>query len=95
MAGEEVVINFEQVDQMVEQMRTTAKLLRDQITGDVNKIAKQLEQDALKGNAGEAFENAIRANLSPAIERLAAKLEEQAAFVERERWQLFEAFKPN
>ena len=92
--SEEVVINFEQVDQMVELMRNTAKMLRDQLMADVNKMA-QMTQDALVGDAGDAFENALRAVLNPAVERLAAKLEEQAAFVERERWQLFEAFKPN
>jgi len=93
--AEEVVINFEQVDQMVELMRSTAKMLRDQLVADVNKMAQTIAQDGLKGKAGEAFENALRASLNPAVERLAAKLEEQAAFVERERWQLFEAFKPN
>jgi len=93
--AEEIVINFEQVDQMVELMRSTAKLLRDQLMADVNKMAQTFAQDALKGKAGDAFENALRANLNPAVERLAAKLEEQASFVERERWQLFEAFKPN
>jgi len=95
MAGEEVVINFEQVDQMIEMLRNTARMLRDHLTGDVNKMAQMLEQDALKGKAGDAFNHALRGALNPAIERLAAKLEEQAAVVERERWQLFEAFKPN
>ena len=93
--SEEVVINFEQVDQMVELMRTTAKMLRDQLMANVNQMAQTIQQDGLKGDAGDAFENALRAVLNPAVERLAAKLEEQAAFVERERWQLFEAFKPN
>jgi len=92
--AEEVVINFEQVDQMVELLRNTAKMLRDQMMADVNKMA-QMTQEALVGDAGDAFENALRANLNPAVERLAAKLEEQAGVVERERWQLFEAFKPN
>jgi uncharacterized protein YukE len=92
--SDEVVINFEQVDQMVELLRNTAKMLRDQLMADVNKMA-QMTQEALVGDAGDAFENALRANLNPAVERLAAKLEEQAGVVERERWQLFEAFKPN
>lgn len=92
--AEEVVINFEQVDQMVELLRNTAKMLRDQLMADVNKMA-QMTQEALVGDAGDAFENALRANLNPAVERLAAKLEEQAGVVERERYQLFDAFKPN
>ncbi len=92
--SDEVVINFEQVDQMIELLRSTAKMLRDHLMADVNKMA-QMTQDALVGDAGDAFENALRANLNPAVERLAAKLEEQAGVVERERWQLFEAFKPN
>jgi hypothetical protein len=90
-----VVINFEQVDQMIDMMRNTAKMLRDQLVGDVNKIAQTIEHDALKGKAGDAFQHALKGVLNPAIERLAAKLEEQAAMAERERWQLFEAFKPN
>jgi uncharacterized protein YukE len=92
--SDEVVINFEQVDQMVELLRNTAKMLRDQLMADVNKMA-QMTQEALVGDAGDAFENALRANLNPAVERLAAKLEEQAGVVERERYQLFDAFKPN
>lgn len=95
MADGSVVINFEQVDQMIEMMRKTAKQLRDQLVGDVNKIAQTIEHDALKGKAGDSFQTALKGVLNPAIERLAAKLEEQAAFAERERWQLFEAFKPN
>jgi hypothetical protein len=52
-----------------------------------------LQEEKLLGPSGEAMSKAVRGNLCRSMDRLAAKLEERANFVERELQQMEAAAK--
>lgn len=76
MSGnDQIVMNYPMVSAMAHAMGEGSKQLEASI-GEMNKVVSLLEDGGLRGDAGEAFTEAIRATLVPSMQRLQEKFEE-------------------
>jgi WXG100 family type VII secretion target len=73
--SEEIRVVYEDMDAMSKTFRSGAEQLKDTMS-EMQSIAGVLEDGALLGQGGDAFVQAIRGKLMPAINRLAEKFEE-------------------
>jgi len=74
----------------IDHMRREAKELRNTVQATQG-LAGLIEKGALVGEAGVQFQTTIKSTLNPKIEEIAAKIEEQARFMEVELEQLLKA----
>lgn len=75
MAYDEIRVVYESMDDMSQTFRQGVEQLQDTMQ-EVQSIANVLEEGALLGRGGEAFVDAIRSKLAPALSRLTDKFEE-------------------
>ena len=75
MAYDEIRVVYESMDDMSQTFRQGVEQLQDTMQ-EMQNIAKVLEEGALLGRGGEAFVEAIRSKLAPALTRLTEKFEE-------------------
>ncbi|MCA9885826.1 MAG: hypothetical protein KC615_01765 [Anaerolineae bacterium] len=80
---ERIVVKENELEQMIVILRRSSAQLRE-VQGEMHAIAQKMEGGALIGVGGTEFVNGLNNNLSNSIEALAAKLEERAAYVQRE-----------
>ena len=75
MAYDEIRVVYESMDDMSQTFRQGVEQLQDTMQ-EMQNIANVLEEGALLGRGGEAFVEAIRSKLAPALTRLTEKFEE-------------------
>jgi WXG100 family type VII secretion target len=72
---DEIRVVYESMDEMSQTFRQGVEQLQDTMT-EMQSVANTLEEGALLGVGGEAFVDAIRSKLAPALSKLTEKLEE-------------------
>ena len=72
---DEIRVVYPDMEEMSRTFQRGAEQLRDTMQ-EMQSIASVLEDGALLGRGGEAFVDAIRGKLCPAINRLASKFQE-------------------
>lgn len=75
MAYDEIRVVYDSMDDMSQTFRQGVEQLQDTMQ-EMQSIANVLEEGALLGRGGEAFVDAIRSKLAPAMSRLTDKFEE-------------------
>lgn len=75
MAHDEIRVVYESMDEMSKTFRQGVEQMQDTMQ-EMQAVASTLEEGALLGQGGEAFVDAIRSKLSPALSRLTEKFEE-------------------
>lgn len=75
MAHDEIRVVYDLMDEMCQTFEQGAEQLQDTMT-EMQNIASALEDGALLGRGGDAFKEAIRSKLCPAIARLTEKFNE-------------------
>ncbi|MCB0210685.1 MAG: WXG100 family type VII secretion target [Anaerolineae bacterium] len=78
---EEIKLDYGMAEAMIQSFKAGHQELQ-QASGNMKKIADQLESGALLGKGGEAFVDAINGGLVPSINKLAEKFEELAGDVQ-------------
>lgn len=79
---EEIKLVYATAEEMIQTFQRGVEQL-DNTLQEMQSIANTLEEGALLGRGGEAFTNAIRSQLSPAISRLNDKFQELAGDVQQ------------
>lgn len=75
MAKPDVRMDFPKVQKMATEFKNAASQIEKSMS-DMKKVAQILEDGGLQGEAGSAFQAAIRSNLLPAMAKLQAKMTE-------------------
>jgi len=75
MAGEVIKMNYPLMQEMAQIFQQGAQQL-EQTNSEMQNVASTLEDGALLGDGGDAFSDAIRSVLAPAITRLTEKYTE-------------------
>jgi len=81
-------MDYGQIEAMISALKTTASKLRE-LEQNIGAIAGKVQTDQiLVGAAGDSLVDGLKNTLNPAIDRLAAKLEERAGFLvqEEQHW---------
>lgn len=73
--GEHIVMNYPMVAAMAKTMGESSKQVETSI-GEMNKVVSMLRDGGLRGDAGEAFSEAVSTVLVPAMKRLQARFDE-------------------
>lgn len=72
---DEIRVVYESMDEMSQTFRQGVEQLQDTMQ-EMQTVANTLEEGALLGAGGEAFVDAIRSKLAPALSKLTEKFEE-------------------
>lgn len=75
----------QEVQKMIDLLRMTARLLREQVSSEAKQIAQSLENGILLGSAGEAMSGAFKSTLTSSLDDLAANLEKRATFAQQKK----------
>lgn len=75
MAYDEIRVVYESMEEMCQTFNQGVEQLQD-TNQEVQSLASMMEDGALLGRGGDAFVDAIRGKLTPAISRLTEKFEE-------------------
>lgn len=78
---DEIRVDYDLMDEMKRTFEQGREQLQDTMS-EMQSLANALEDGALLGRGGEAFTEAIRTKLCPAISRLTDKFEELAGDIE-------------
>jgi uncharacterized protein YukE len=79
----EIRMDYDMMEQMIQVLRQSAQQLEDTV-GDMQNVATVLENGALLGMGGDAFSDAIRSNLCPAVSRLIERCRDRAEYAQTE-----------
>lgn len=82
--SEKVRMNYNTMRDMVKEFKD-AKQQLDETIGVVTKLGKEMEDDGLKGQAGQTFVGALNGPLVKSLKKLSAKMGEMADEVEKAR----------
>jgi WXG100 family type VII secretion target len=75
MAGEKDRMEYPKVRKMAREFANASKAL-DKSISQMKKASKTINSGALQGDAGSAFEDALKSKLVPALTKLKAKMDE-------------------
>jgi len=90
MSYDVIKLDYELADEMVATFQQGVEQLQDTMQ-EMQHIANMLEDGALLGQGGQAFTEAIRNKLSPAISRLTDKFQELSEDVKAAKQYMMEA----
>jgi len=90
MSYDIIKLDYELADEMVATFQQGVEQLQDTMQ-EMQHIANMLEEGALLGQGGQAFTEAIRNKLAPAISRLTDKFQELAGDVQAAKQYMMEA----
>lgn len=88
--SDQIRMDYELMDNMKQAFLQGVEQLQDTMQ-EMQSIANTLEDGALLGQGGDAFTDAIRGKLSPAISRLTERFESLANRVEQAKVEMQEA----
>lgn len=88
--SDQIRMDYELMDNMKQAFLQGVEQLQDTMQ-EMQSIANTLEDGALLGQGGDAFTDAIRGKLSPAISRLTERFESLANRVEQAKAEMQEA----
>lgn len=80
--ADKIKLDYGLAEEMIKTFQQGHQQLNDTLK-EMQNIANTLEQGALRGDGGQAFVEAIRGKLVPAIGRLADKFNEEAEDVQK------------
>jgi cell division septum initiation protein DivIVA len=81
-------MNYDQVDEMIAELNRSIKQF-EATREKMQQLSKTLEE-ALKGEAGDAFVTAVRSDMCGSIDRLSDRFKDLRQFVETERSDMWE-----